>query len=635
MADSFILTDGTTSFELVYENGVQDDYKLQYGTQVRLSEPSVLMHEPDDGEALPIRGVDRDREVYLTANVPGDDWDTIFNNIAKIKRMVDGASSQALRYWTIGDVDRVVLRIQKDGATNYTDLPVKFGFVDDSDVYYTTIQSTIAWKPVIMLVVGPYGEGAPITLRNDLPSSPHFIEDSNSDGLADGWNSTAGGPPAFSFSTVNYLVGGQSQNVAITTSGTQGIYSDFATCDPGSDVAASIWILFGANKDVIQVRLQDGGGNTVDNIEFDATLPSGHARSIVADAGGLTWYKFELSGTTTAANARIYIFRDATDHSDGVSFGLDAAYLQVGTTTVPNAWCSTSSIENRYDPTSSDEARINYIDVWGIPGDSPAFVDWDVDTSNRAIFYYIYQLSRKDAHEVQWWVDSADFSTGIVWTSGSGTSENHYSRLGSAYSNGRIEEALDFEQLARQPLRVYVIARSSSTTPTIDVGIYAGASLLGGQILASTDAVSVSSANTWELLDLGILNLTNIVRRSKDLYVNVRVASNSGQNTDVDAVIFAPAGGENIVIEAVNKGGAAASAVPIEIYGSEQQVFAGLGSDGGTNTPFLGSLWHMQANVLNRHIFMLTDGSKEFDLESTIDIGLTITPRTRHLLGTI
>jgi hypothetical protein len=53
MADSFILTDGTTSFELVYDAGTQDDYKLEYGTRVQLSEPAVLMHSPDDGESLP------------------------------------------------------------------------------------------------------------------------------------------------------------------------------------------------------------------------------------------------------------------------------------------------------------------------------------------------------------------------------------------------------------------------------------------------------------------------------------------------------------------------------------------------------------------------------------------------------
>ncbi len=40
----------------------------------------------------------------------------------------------------------------------------------------------------IKLVLAPYGEWtSTISLQNDMLSSPHFVEDSNSDGLADGW----------------------------------------------------------------------------------------------------------------------------------------------------------------------------------------------------------------------------------------------------------------------------------------------------------------------------------------------------------------------------------------------------------------------------------------------------------------
>jgi hypothetical protein len=620
MADSFILTDGTTSFELVYDAGTQDDYKLEYGTRVQLSEPAVLMHSPDDGESLPIRAVDRDREVYLTANLPGDDWDTILDNITKIKRLVDGADSQALRYWTQGDVNRVVLRIQKDGSTNYTDLPVKFGFVDDSGVYYTTIQTKVAWKPVIMLMVAPYGEGAQITLRNDLASSPHFVEDSDGDGLADGWVSV-NVPTTLTSNVSNYLVGGRSQQVVGDS--LEGIESDVVTATTPS-IAAYAWIRpYGG---AVSFRIKDSTGNVVTKVLTDGDTGSVSDKTTVS-LNGTTWYRVSYSGTLTGNNPQIQVLSNV----NGGAFLVDACYLQTGTTTIPDAWCSTSSIENRNDPDAGNEDQISYFDVWNVPGDVNALGNWDIDVGTLAEIYHIYQVARPDAWQVQHWIESSDFSAS-TWSSGTGTTNNHYSRLPTGQNTGTIEEELDFEHLAKQPLRIYAIARSSSTTPTVRVDIAAGAKGVAGEVLVGTEDVSATATNTWELRDLGLVNLTGAVDGSVNLTVRVEVEGNSGQTTDIDAIILAPAGDESVVVRAVDRSGAAATSVDIEIDGTKRRIKE---SVVGLDTPFNGSLWYLRNSVMNRFIFMLTAQDTQIEVDATADIQLTVTPRARHLLGTI
>jgi len=239
MAYSVKLSDGTTSYEFVYNPSSQTDYKMYYGMRVDMGEPQALWHSPDNDERKLIRLVDQPGTIYITQTVKGGGaWNNVINNIADIRRMIN----QAARYQTSGDVNKVYCRIQPTGATNYTDYEVIYGRVDDSGSYYKSVDvtNTEATGVILELNVRAYGEGAPIPLRNDLPSSPHFLEDSNSDGLADGWSAV--GTPTTNISTARYLIGGKSQQIQTNSSSNQGIRSGLVTASSSSTAVAYAWL---------------------------------------------------------------------------------------------------------------------------------------------------------------------------------------------------------------------------------------------------------------------------------------------------------------------------------------------------------------------------------------------------------
>jgi hypothetical protein len=651
MADSFKITDGTTSYELQYAAGSQENYKLQYGSRVSVAEPEVLVHQPDFGETQPIRAVDRDREVYLTMNVTGTDWDEVFDNITRIKRMVDGAHSQALRYWTTGDVDRVVLRVQKNGSTNYTDLPIKWGFVDDSEAYHTQIQTVIGWKIVVMLVVAPYGEGAPITLRNDLPSSPHAIEDSNSDGLADGWNTTSGGGSLTTVvSTGNWLIGGKSQEAQVDDSNRQGVTTDFVTCSASTDVAAKIYIGASISGDPVTIILQDSGSNTLQSKEFDPANPSGyHARFASQGSGSLQYfYEYRLSGTTTGTNVRLVIQREAADASTAFSFFVDGAYIQLDTTTIPDAWCSTSAVENQYKPTSSDEARINYIDIWGVPGDAPALADHFItpqggagDTSQSGFEYIIGRDVRLDsAAFATHFVDSSSItiSTGGSTVTDSSRVGGNYKRYTSAGTDATAScvvgsTAAKVRKFLAIPRKVYaVVDASDDFTITPDPQTTTRAiTFEGGGFSGDTGGL-----DDWKVIQLGTIP-AQVVPANVDITsfeFKCILSTASSETLDLDCLYFVPLE-EHIIGRGINGSNSQGT---LRYIDADKMDF--YHDDFYKAHPFVGGLWHLHPKAVNRYVYILhfAEGSASVDNHDP-DFGheteLTVVPRSRHLLGVI
>jgi hypothetical protein len=640
MADSFKVTDGTTEIELIYAAGSQEDYKLQYGTRVSVPEPAVLVHQPDDGESQPIRAVDRDREVYLTMNVPGDNWDAVIDAVTRLKRMVDGAHSQALRYWTIGDVDRVVLRVQKDGSSRYTDLPVKWGFVDDSGAYHTSIQTEMGWQIVVMLVVAPYGEGAPIALRNDLASSPHFIEDSNSDGLADGWTIIGG---SGALNTTYYLVGGQSQELTVTSSGAQYINSDTVTASTSSDGVGYIWICEPTGTaDPVTIRLLNGSNGTISFETFDPSAPADYDKTATG-AAGETWYRYSVTGNNGGTSGlRIQVIRGSGDASAAGTYYLDAAYLEVDQTVVPAAWCSTSSIENRYDPTSSDESRINYIDVWGVPGDSPGLLDQQLDHIASGVNIRRTTISQiasgKDPAGVKpYFIDSDNFS--LSTTNGAASTPTTGDPIGGDFerftaSGGPSANTLtatisasDWLTLRNVPLRIFLIAQTSSTNTAFE---------LSTSTFSSVDSGEVSGVgSTWEVVDLGLIipsgadyfDLYGATFSNVSIVINFTPGTTSA-TVDFDGLYILPAESDRFII-----GDMAGITSPYRahVLGSKKDLYR-RGSD---VTEWIGGLWYVPAQTESRHVYLIAFQNNGFNVAQTIDAEFTITPRARHLLGVI
>ncbi len=147
MAYSVILSDGTTSYQFVYNPSSQTDFKMYYGMKVSTGEPEALWHSPDSDERKLIRLVDQPGTIFLTQTVKGGSaWDNVINNVTDVRRLIN----QAARYQTIGDVNKVYVRIQPDGATRLRRTVIEdsglrissFGEDEDGVLFATHLESS-------------------------------------------------------------------------------------------------------------------------------------------------------------------------------------------------------------------------------------------------------------------------------------------------------------------------------------------------------------------------------------------------------------------------------------------------------------------------------------------------------------
>lgn len=632
MANSALLTDCITQYEFVYDPVLQDDFKLRYGMRVDAGEPSPLWHQPDSAPPQLIRLTNKPVTIFLTTIVYGDTWDDVVNTLAPVKRWVDGEDQQAARYHTAGDVSEIFARIQLDGMANYTDWSVIYGYVDDSQAYYVPEAdfNTLAYNVVLTLVCEPVGKGAPITLRNDLASSPHFVEDSNSDGLADGWNTF--GTITVTLNPVNKLFGKQSQKLVNTSGSAASIYSDTVAMASGVDVVAICIIKVSGT---VSVQLE----TTSPIVDVESkTVTAANAFRTDSVANG-DWYWIGLSGTTAnASGVRMEIVV-----SNGATAYVQAAYIQANATTIPNAWCSTSATQNRYDPNSSNEGRINYIDVWGIPGDSNAVVDIKstvtAASSSPSITYYSRISDNKSvAANRQYWFDTLTgggvidgvFST-VSDANRSGGSYLRYTSNGSgSFFNGTLTATIaDFKNFATWPSRVFVLARTSNVNSTINIGTISG----GASITHSEQGWT--SANTWELIDLGALSPADSPLdywNGTSGIISLQIDAISASKTiDIDSIICLPISDNGWMI-----GTHSASWSVNDIFYSLGSLRRFYSSVGATPSAYQGELWECHAgNVMNRFIMVTNGLANVYVLTNAVTNEITIYPRTRHLLGTL
>lgn len=648
MADSIILSDGTNNYEFVYDSSTQNDFKVHYGVRAEAGEPDPLWHRPDGSPPKLIRLKNQPRTIFLTQNVYGDDWDDVINTLAPIKRLVDGEDQQAARYHTHGDVSKVYLRIQLDGMTSYTDATVIYGDVDDSGSFYTpaAILNKRALGVVLMLVVEPLGEGAAITLRNDLASSPHFIEANTSATLADGWNDQ--GTPTRSIASTIYLIGGKTQRVETDNSTTEGISSDTVAAGSGVNFVAYVWV-YVQSGNTVTVQIRNGAATvlasktvtTAGGANYDKSAP---ARG--SAAGGGTFYRLSFASTTVNTNGvQLYIIRASGDASATTVFFVDGAYVQLNTTTIPDAFASTAAIQNRYDVSSGNEARINYLDVWGVPGDSSALVQHAITgTSITNSKDFIIVAKQTDgaglATNALHWVDNTSMTLAIL--SGSQATTADANRAGGSYLRHTADAttvadatllvtvgtAAQFYAFAQMPHRVYVIARSSSTSTLLEIDASRFASVGG--------SATIQTANTWLLMDLGYITagssvLVNTAGATGSLQIGITPGATSA-TVDIDAVLLLPCNDDGFCIGTHDTSTYATSTV--DYFFGQYGTFFGGGDF--QESPFIGSIWTLPAgNIMTRYIytvgFTLTGAHT---LTDTSSVTLTIYPRTRHLLGT-
>lgn len=655
MAITYKLVEANTNKEidLAYNSSTNPNWLINTGSPSMASPVTPKFHRPDDASPEIVRLIADIRPMQFSMIVQGDDNDPddLLNNIAALARWVDGPDQQAARYHTQGDVNKIELHVKINGATNITKIPVIYGNVSSFDSLFTEFgaANTAAYGATVQLYLAPHGEGAPITLRNDLPSSPHFLEDSNADGIADGW--LAVGTPTTGISVARYLIGGKSQQITTNSSSNQGIRSGLVTASSSSTAVAYIWLqgltsggLFG---DTVTINLTDGSDVSIQSKTFNPTTPTGYDKSYVDSTG--TWYRYAVSGTNVNANFRLYITRTAALATKISTFVVDAAYLQTGTTTAPDAWCSTSGIYNRNDPVTANPERINYVDVWGVPGDSDAVVKTSVtlgSVSRTTIMASRHSDGEILAANVDHWIESDELTTvsaSGTWSTGTGTSDNHYQRFtegGSPGANSRAYISLtgsSARALLKYPRRIFALARSSSTTSQfVGVSTVAGELNLTDKTKTSDTGTGVATINTWELLDLGLINGYGLLPPSPpsdsdqevSLHVYVQSAPSSSTN-DVDALLL-PVLGDEFAIW-VGKEDTKSSGGEIIFDGTAKAVVS---AASGIYEQPTGGLWYATAGKMNRYVFAVVDSDNGFGLTDTMSVSFTIYPRTRHLLGT-
>lgn len=642
MADSFQLRSANYSYQLVYDASTQTEYKMMYGGQVGQPMPNVLIHSPDSDSGIPVRAWDTNRTAYFTLDVIGDDWDEVFDSIATLKRMVHGASSQALRYQIAGDDNRVVLRVRMTGATNYVDIPVLYGSVDDSQSFYKADASINkrARGVVISLVLEPHGEGAEQTLVNDIPSSPHCVEDSNSDGLADGWTLT--NTPTTAIATTYYLAGGKSQRFAVDASTNEGIISPAATCTTSDEIAAYVWVMANPadTPDDLTIQLTDGTLVEIDSATYTAASPTGYDKSWL-DIGGRTWYRYSFSDdgspVRSNANAKIRVRRGSGDATKISTYWVDCAYIQVGTTTIPDAFCSTSAIENRYDPTASNESRINYLDVWGVPGDADAVATIEYSSSSaRSCIFGQMRDGKHTVTEKLHWNDSLSGS-GPQWgtTADAARSGGEYHTYNDNDSDATaiIGSNINFTTYpgTSYPIwRVYALSQVSNTAITLSPQVITGANT------TTNETYTYPSTGTWYAADCGLCNIKDFADNYDGttqgftfrLNYDVSGGTYGAGSIKVDALMFIP------VDYGALWGEFSSTQTSFAISGDRRSLLKG--SSGAIGDPYLGKMWTVASGNRTSRIITTLLSATNFthSLTVTSDTQLTIIPKSTHLIGT-
>jgi hypothetical protein len=432
--------------------------------------------------------------------------------------------------------------------------------------------------------------------------------------------------------------------VDATGAALDGVETDIVTCAIGTSISATVAVFVGAGT--ARVVLRDGADTAIQV----KNAVSANALSSVVGPLGNNWYIFHVSGTNAAANAKLSI-----DSADGNGiFYIDNAYLQIGTTTAPKAWASSAALKNRYDPaatTAATRQQINYLDVWGVPGDAPALVKNTITipaVSRSTIIASRHTSGVYDATAVRSWIESDEFTT----TAGTGAwsdvvdaarTDAHYTRYtekagAGPYSAARatiLMTGSTARAFAKAPRRVFGILRAS----TVDIKFLLLSGIAGVNLSNPKTAtgVSVSAINTWEFVDLGIINakglLPDVVTTDADqeVSVSVQVSGTSASSTcDIDALMIFVAQDEFAIWVGVEDTKAAGGNIIFD--GTEKAVI----SEGSAiYESALGGLWYLHPNVTNRLLLAIAGTDDAHVLADTLTLSLFIIPRTSHLLGTV
>ena len=623
-------------------------YSLIGGITVRLAEPDVTLVVPATGATIVSALRPTDRVIEFAVKINTTSAATAANALTDIKLLVDGDNQIAANE----DESPVYLALERNAGNGTMLHRVRWGNVDDGTAHFSEFtQGAYAANGVrIRLVVESAGLAeTAITLRNRLVNGDFALAAA---GLATSW--TLIGAPTAANETTSFLINGRSQKITAASANLGLGSEDIANV---SSAAGYMWVRITSGSVVVALR-DITGGSDLDNAVLDATDSNSVSDMTAKDDAGNTWYRVPVSWSGSSTTVDLA----ARSSGGAATFFVDAAYLATGTTTVPNAWSSYYAISNRADRTTTNPTYVNYIDYWGVPGDMPAFLKMNTDSSgysssNPLINYWskatdaLYSVAN-----AQHWAESDQGSYAVAtggtgaWSDRTGTTDNHYKRFTEGVTNngGYVEFGSGFFALTDTtvnafwsiPRRVLALCRANTTNVTITGSVVMN---FGGTrvTVESNDATGVGAANNWEWVDLGVMNRVGAFSADSSSNVTVSMMSRididglaNTETFDIDAVLFLYAQDDGLMTFTTRANGN-----QIENYriaGQYESVLSiGNASDIADATEVvIGNCWTVApGNRVTRTVWAFSDDEDTTVITANMGIETTLTPRSRLLLG--
>lgn len=615
---------------------------------VSIPNSEAIFNNPEYGEHQLSRLRPTDRQANITLKVSGSKDSVVADAITSLKLLVSGPNQIA----ALENEAPVYLQLDRSSGNGVVNHRVRFGEVSDGNTHFDALavnNVVAAHVRVVLYLENAGGAGTTITLKNQLLNSDFTI---SSAGLATSW--TATGTPTTTIDTTYWLINGQSQKIVATAS--QGIHSE--NLAGATSAVAYAWLYVVSGEVVVSIRNTAGPSDLVSKT-ISTTNGDTISDAAVIDETGATWYRVSLSGTWSSATIDLHVCASASGAS---TFYVDGCYLQTGTTTVPDAWSSYYKIRNRADRSTSNPEYVNYVDVWGVPGDMPAFNKIELDnpavTGNSkaalfrlaaatdALFSIKNAQSWAESDQGFYYVNSG--GTG-VWSDGTGTTDNHYKRFTEGVTNngGYLQfgsglfttTGTTVEAFFSIPRRMLALCRSSASG-VIVAGSVVHTVTAGSVTVESNDSQGINAVNTWELVDLGTINRVGAlppgdITRYTSVTPRITVTGLSNTQTfDIDAILFLYAHEDGLLIWQTTETDANIGEVYID--GANEVVY----TRGAVGAPYdilevpLGNCWTVAAgNRVTRLILASSDIDNATGYASETDVTMTVTPRCSLLLG--
>lgn len=634
MAITLTLKGGEKDFDLIWDSAADVPVAVMAESIQEESAPRPLWHQPGggDGNELVELGYDDARWPLLVQFGPGTDWSELLEELSALRRVIRQAHAHALgETWA----DEVYIECRPDTTASKTYYTVKL-MEDRSGGFLMGTRVAEVLIDTLALTVTVAGDGyGDVESLNNAHRNGHMLVESATAGLASGL--TVMGTPTLSLDTYAWLIGGQSQRVETDDSTSEGVTTAGVSITGGHFAQAYVWVsLTGNPPDDIRIRLQENTGTWVTLqtkvLQLDDT--GGVSDKSYIDANDHTWYRVSVSGYTdgAATQIRLRVFRYSENASETTIFYVDGVYLeaQAAEFDVPEAWADYPQVYNRNDPDSTNPEYVNRFDVWGIPGDRPAWMElvFDADTIAGSTGLEMFHMARN--------LQAADFAEHLLDCDGTV----------DAWCNGgefiRLSSVVQVTYWDLDPAECdgifHVLLRAKANTSSDDIRAWVS----GAAPAQYGSWLSFANTDVWEIHYLGLFDLrtTEYVRTLSGSSGKVRFSIGGplpSAFVDCDYVLLLPANEGDLVIGELGVGITGGDTVAL--LGRDKVMVADDGSL-ARYPSFLGGVWEARAGVMNRFIFLFqnevtndsgTDDECRIDYDS--ELVFSYRPRTRGFLA--